>query len=273
MGESLCVVVLNHKNNKDTIEPCLYSILGQEGVRNLELVLVNNGCLPPLIDHEMVLVNVDETSRAIARNFGVLNAHADQIVFLDGDTVLISKDALSYIQSLNSINWGFGAKRFWTYPPGLFEEKRKVYLQKILKMDSEWLLDDARCFFPRGLDPISGYKDLQGYTFPGNFGFVSRELFIEIGGFYEAFQGYGGEDDYFAYCCYKSAPKTFVSLKDLHVLHINHRKVKSNDAEGQNQNGSLLKRLINMNGHSSFNVNVLLGLPDYSGQEVLEQYD
>lgn len=153
----------------------------------------------------------------------------------------------------------------------MFEQNNEEYLEKISQKDFEWLLNAQRAILPSGISRETGERELFDFSFPANFGFVKKELFEKIGGFNESFEGYGVEDDYFAYCLYKESPSSFALLRDkINVLHINH-PIKPSSIEDAIKNNNLYISLLEKEKIKSFNINVLFGIEDYPGEKIIEQ--
>lgn len=206
----ISVVILNRRNElfkEDYIDYSYSSVLNQN-YPNMEVILVNNNSFPIELlcrnnnkGIETKVIDTKDISRGEARNRGVLCSKGEIILFLDDDTIICDSKAVSKIASFTrNKNYGFGAKRFWTYPPGLFELESKKYLEKIKQRDFKWLTDRTRTILPSGIDRITGQRDLLDFSFPANFGYVRRDLFDRVGGFSKEFSGYGSEDDYLGYC-------------------------------------------------------------------------
>ena len=139
--------------------------------------------------------------------------------------------------------------------------------------DREWLLNGERALFPQGLERVSGQKELYHFTFPGNFCFVNKKTFFDIGGYASSFNGYGCEDDYFGYCLYRNHSSGFKLLsEEIAVLHVNHPingGQKMYD-RGLNKNRRTFQRLLSKDWVKAFNINVLFNLPNYKGEPVIE---
>jgi predicted glycosyltransferase involved in capsule biosynthesis len=115
---------------------------------------------------------------------------------------------------------------------------------------------------------------LARFSFPGNFGFVKRDLFEEIGGFDSRFIGYGGEDDFIAYLLFRNCPDGFKFLFDeISVAHINHPIANGKRAAELGQGYEMYMQLLKSQGVKSFNINILFGVPDYEGQQIVEKYE
>jgi hypothetical protein len=208
------------------------------------------------------------TSRSKARNIGVKASKENLLVFLDGDTLLGSPFALEELKKYyDKFSHGYGAKRMWTYPQRYFEKNKEEYLSRLLTRDFEWITEHS--FWPKRLDKVIGFEGLQGYSFPGNFGFISRKLFDKIKGFDERFEGYGGEDDHFAYKAHMTDKKGFKSLFNITVVHIDHPKKETDNLESI-KNGKLFQGILKSGGVESFNIHFLFGIPNFKGEGVIE---
>lgn len=249
---------------------------------DFEIIMVSNSrevdsvcelCLADFPSYSRIIFTED-LPIGMARNEGVSVSSKGIIVFLDGDTIVGEKNTLSQIVDFNrGFSYGYGAKRYWSYPPSYFEKNSSLYLSKIKDNDFDWIFESSRSFLPKGIDINTGHRDLTGFSFIGNFGFVNRSLFERVGGFDNRFQTYGGEDDYLAYRLYREEPDGFKNFSEhLRVLHINHPSFV--DATERNFESSLLlNNLLLEEGISSFNINVLFSIPDYDGEPVLERSD
>ena len=205
---------------------------------------------------------------SIARNLGAFSSEGEVVVFLDGDTILCGDDSLAVVAArAGSAGYGFGAQRYWSYPPGRVEAEFGEYLARTELGAYDWLLAPMRSVLPTGLDRSTGFRDLLDFSFPGNFGFVRRQLFEAVGGFHPGFRSPGWEDDYFAYCLFRQEPAGFAFLGDaLRVLHVNHPR----PMDARSRNRKRYKALLAADGVRAFNINVLLRLSDYPGELVLE---
>jgi len=278
----LSTILLMHPQNKDSIEAVLMSVL-EQNYSDFEVILVDGGkslgkkCKKYTNKYELPakIVNAPlESPISVARNLGVSKSEGDTVIFLDGDTILCDENAFSKIvEHAKHFSHGYGSKRFWTYPPLYFEKNIDAYKSCIKKGEFDWAVDSSRAIWPsNGIDRGSGYRDLQGYSFIGNFGFAQRDLFDSVGGYSTLFKTYGCEDDYLAYCLYKKNPAGFKRLFEIPVLHVNHPVIhKDTGKEGHSSNFELLRSLYLKDGFSFFNINVLFGVPDRADEPVLEK--
>lgn len=265
--KDISLLILYHDSNKNHIEAVLTSVYSQTKFPE-EIILIDNSKNGVNLTNERIKIfKTHDTSRAKARNIGVNVSKNKLLVFLDGDTLLMNPFTLEKIQEYSKdFSHGYGAKRLWTYRE-YFENNKNIFLSKLKNKNFKWLIQNS--FWPEFSSKNNKVKNLIGYSFPGNFGFVSKQLFDKIGGFDERFDGYGGEDDYFAYKLYLSDGNKFKNLFDIQVIHINHPTRKSNSHESK-RNWELFEKIIKGEGVKSFNINILLGLPNFKGEKIIE---
>jgi len=280
---SVSVIVLTHKNPcfpQGYLKHSISSIIYQS-YSPLEIIVANNNQFnikaPQGLQSSNVpfkIINTNNISRGEARNRGIEVSSGEIIVFIDDDTMLCDSEAISKVAKFSrEYSYGFGAKRFWTYPPGLFEAQSKEYLKRIKAKDFEWLLDKKRAILPTGIDRITGLRDLLDFSFPGNFGYIKKSTLSKMGGFSKYFKTYGREDDYLAYCLYKQDTKGFCLLYDyINVLHINHPFAHNRKKiiEESQESRKMYERLLREDGTKSFNINILFGIEDYPKQKILD---
>ncbi len=271
-------IILAHDQDPRIVRTCVEASLNQD-FDDFEIILVNNSTESSQIygkkweGDKVKTIHTGNLSRGQARNNGVYAANGTLLVFLDADTFMCGRNHFSKIAECGeSFSHGYGAKRFWTYPPAQFQSEIEIYRQAISEGDFDWILDEKRAILPKGLDRTSGYRDLKEFTFLANFGFIKKNLFEKIDGFNSNFNDYGGEDDYLAYSCYREDPLGFKLLQDLSVLHVNH-PVPNLGVEWGNGNLGYeqFHKLVKKEGYSAFNINVLFGIPDGENEPVLER--
>lgn len=269
-NKELSLIVLYSDSNKNHIDAVLASIYSQEIIPK-EIILLDNskkGVKP--LDKNIKIVKTKKTSRAKARNTGVKNSKEDILVFLDGDTILGDKNIFEKIKKYSKkFSHGYGARRMWTYPKKYFESNKERYISELLKGNFEWIL--KKSYWPNENFDMTknNVKGLEGYSFPGNFGFASRKLFNEVGGFDERFKGYGGEDDLFAYKLYMKDKKGFKNLFEIRVIHINHPMKKENKSESI-KNWKIYKKILNSEGVDSFNIEVLFNISKFKNKNIIK---
>ena len=264
---NLSLLILYHDSNKSQIGAVIASIYSQIKIPKEIIIIDNSEKGLNKIDKKIKIVKTYNTSRAKARNSGARVSNGDVMIFLDGDTLLGSPLALKRIEKYSKkFSHGYGAKRLWTYKEH-FENNKSIYLSKLQNKDFEYIVRNS--FWSEYSKGEVGFKGLIGYSFQGNFGFISRKLFEKIGGFDERFEGYGGEDDYFAYKAYTSDKEGFKSLFDISVIHINHPKKETDSIESL-KNGKLFEKILKSEGVKAFNINVLYGSPNFKGEKIIE---
>ena len=83
-------------------------------------------------DFQVELVLTDCLSPSAARNIGVKKSDSELIVFIDDDTLLLTRNALSEISRSSASNvQGYGAVRRWTQPLKWFENNAAIILNDI----------------------------------------------------------------------------------------------------------------------------------------------
>lgn len=264
------------------VEHAIASVLNQT-YADLEIIIVdNNTCPSPLYQamlegstREWKIVNTyNNRSVGRARNLGAGSSAGDILIFLDEDTIICADTIFATIAGVSdTYSHGYGARRYWTYPPKHFERHAKQFLTRVKAKDYGWLLDSRHCFLPQGIDRLSGFRDLLEFTFPANFGFVTRRLFDAVGGFDERFKASNWEDDYLAYKLFRADGGRFKLLYDeLSVLHVNHPMVGGYDNPDSafQCNQMLYQALLKEDGIESFNINVLFGIPEVEGEPILD---
>lgn len=267
-------IILAHNQDPKMVGTCIDTILKQD-FDDSETILVNNSTRGSSMYGRrwegVKTINTEDISRGQARNRGVYDSIGELLVFIDADTFACGRDYSSKISRYGeTFSHGYGAKRFWTYPPQQFQNEIEKYREALSEGDIDWVLDEKRAILPKGIDRKSGYRDLKEFTFPTNFGFISRNLFNKVGGFNPEFDEYGGEDDYLAYSCYKADPGGFKLLQELSVLHVNHPVPNLISEWGEGNKGyEIFHNLIEKEGYSAFNINVLFGIPDTENEPVL----
>lgn len=190
------------------------SRLKSQKIQNLAVISsVLNEARRSSISARIISIRKD-FSPGYARNAGAKKACGKFLVFMDDDTILLTKDALARLSKYcQQRSWGFGAKRFWTFPLNWFEKH------------SEDLLGENPLVSMQYRKPVptdrNNNPEIAGFSFIGNFGYCQRELFKVSGGF-PSFRDYGFEDDLLMYKLYKLDPDVAV-LSDISVVHVNHK--------------------------------------------------
>ena len=257
------------------VKATLDSITEQDS-DNFEIILVNNSSITDqrytsLTPHKRNIsyqkILTPNLSRGEARNIGAKMASGDYLLFIDDDTAILDNSAISKIIKLtNNFRYGFGARRFWTKKKRFSNRKVRDLIRSVRDYDKKQLLSTQDIYLPNLL--IGEELHLERYSFPGNFGFVKKSLFENIGGFDKRFKGYGGEDDYLAFLMFKKDPQGFKLLYDLiDVLHLSH--VLSRDETRKfHRNDKIYQDALISEGVKSFDIEKLFGLHYKSGSVI-----
>ena len=220
---------ISAKNN--SLELVLISIENQNIEKNkVEIVFVDNGSTDNTLDFLKkwnkinrsnfgslrICINHERSNRSKTRNLGVESTTGEKILFLDDDTLLVKKNTLAtLLQGYYEKNTFFcGAHRYWTRA-----EWKYTFLKQSLENNAEI---DAIAFLPKGVSRETGYRDLQEYSFIGNFGGMLKDDFIESGGFDSArFPGRQEDVDLMYRLMLKNFSFKFLNdtIKIVHLAH------------------------------------------------------
>jgi len=186
VGSGMISVIVLSKNNGDTLDRCLKSIIESDGDKEVIVVDARSTDNTPQILRkysEKIKVVYDEGKGiGIARNLGVRNSKGDIICFVDADA-FVSKDHFVRIKNFLDKNPEVGVVHVscsMTLPAALsFVGKMEEMLRHARKI--------------MGLEVISSEVMLAG----GCFMAFKREVFNDAGGFWD-FPPYGADDNDFS---------------------------------------------------------------------------
>lgn len=239
---SLSIIVLSfepHISKNNCVEHCLISVFNQE-FSDYEVILVENSNaknnIPQLEtfikkhnkgNNKVTIVNLPlSLSRGSARNEGVKLATGKALIFIDDDTMVISKNAFGIVSTLSSsYDFGCGAKRYWT------DTNWSFIADDMLKAFSN--RDDTYIEIQKNKAPkfVRGSESVvaEEISFIGNFGFCNSDCFKEVGGFPDFPIGCC-EDDYLLFQLASKEYK-FCRLSNVEVLHVYHTISSSRQQE------------------------------------------
>ena len=236
---ALSIIILTHNcysKKGGCIETVLLSILNQSYTQYEIIVIDNNSelenfqklhvftnSIKPKCD--LQVIRNSQNNISIGRNIGVKKAKYETLIFLDDDTVLIDNNTLFLISELSKKSiYGYSAIRYWT-KLGWYEKNKHVI--------DDNMVNGLRDHY--GIDyslPDPSIRDKENNrhlirTYIGNFGFVNRNAFIEIGMWDSSYTGYGVEDDAAAFALFSAYGRPTL-LTEIEVVHITHRISKAN---------------------------------------------
>ncbi len=179
------------QNKKNSLELVLKSIEKQNIDKNkVEIVFVDNGSSDNTLTFiegwrkinfkkygSLQLLFNPDLNRAKSRNMGAEKAEGDKLLFMDDDTMIYNPDALITLISdfYEKHTFFCGAQRYWTLAGWTFEEiKNDLMKNNVI---------DSYAFLPKGISRESGFRDLQEFSFIGNFGGLIKEDFMNVRGF------------------------------------------------------------------------------------------
>ncbi len=235
MRDSFDVIITTRKNAEkhNSIIFTIRTVLNQSLQPNSIIVVENNNYLKTkeLISKEFgeLVVVVDgslhDRNISYCRNLGVKNSLGNVVIFMDDDVLLHRYDVFSkIIHCMKYYDFMCGAKRLWS-PINWF---------KIIDKDFHisHILNILKCksFEPKSINRISGKLSFHNFTFIGNLGAIRREVFNEIGGFDESYEGWGYQDtDLMMRLCYNGYNYELMCNLDIIVYHLSHGVNKSQD--------------------------------------------
>jgi len=166
-----------------------------------EIYIVNNGEIEDSCRHWLKneicpkysarYIEINEASRAKARNVGAAKSSADYLLFCDDD-VVPSDDAIGLaVERSSQEHFCAGARRRF-----LAMKSKKSEILKLVK-EKQW--DGLNCLANDTRIPetslTADYKGIQYHsTYIGCFGLLPKWAFNKVGGFDERFEGWGLED-------------------------------------------------------------------------------
>jgi GT2 family glycosyltransferase len=223
---SVIIPTQNSRNEKSfALFYVLKALLAQDALP-MEVIVVNDHGTDesiPVIQAafpEVVVINSPSSKGNVsaARNHGAKVARGNLLLFLDDDTILPEPDTLAKLAAV-ATHYDFccGADRWWT----------SVYWYKNVRQEQSIssTINTLRSIsvLPRGIDPKIGFRDLNEFTFIGNFGLIRRPVFEAIEGFDERFGGWGLEDtDLMMRLCLNDYRYALLNTLGISVLHLTH---------------------------------------------------
>jgi glycosyltransferase involved in cell wall biosynthesis len=209
-----------------SIAHVIRSVLWQT-VNDLEIIVVDDRGTDNTIDRlaslfpciRIVRSELEINNLGHLRNLGAQEASRDLLLFVDDDTVLGCNNMLEQISDIMRNNdFCCGADRLWTsvsWHNYILSDQSAASVNRTLQDIS---------FLPRGINRINGYRDLNEFTFIGNFGCVKTETFRANGGFdSDNFPGWGLEDtDLMMRLCLKGLNYVVLANKGPSVFHLSH---------------------------------------------------
>lgn len=227
-------------SKKNGLELVLLSIGRQSfSKQNTEIIFVDNDSqddtttfINKWIDENLVdyanlrlVHNHDSVNRSKSRNMGVEHAHGDKLLFIDDDTIIYNKNTLDLLTRRYYIPGLFfcGAQRYWTISGWDYDN----IFQHLIKNSPI----ESIAFLPKGISRETGWRDLQEFSFIGNFGGLMKEDFLKIGGF-DAVRFPGRQEDVDLMFRLVLNNFTYQQLtEDFKVIHLTHPIIASNNVE------------------------------------------
>lgn len=179
----LVSVVIVTRNRLDSLRECLASVFVQD-CPDMEIIVVDNASepdvaaqIPQLFPQVRLLRQEQNLGAAGGRNVGILAARGEICFSMDDDAILLGKDALSRCASY--------FRR---------EEKLAVLALRIVDQHNH----PVRKLIPRR-DRKDVAVDTEGANFSGTGFVVRRDIFVQLGGFWDMLNPYFGEEPDYSY--------------------------------------------------------------------------
>ena len=195
------------------------------------------------------------------RNFGASYSKNNILLFIDDDTVIVDRMAASKICSILDINdFTCGANRYWS---SFYWYK---HVSPLLSINSNLTILKNISILPRGINRAFGFRDLNEFTFMGNFGAIKKEVFQSAGKFGEDFPVYGYEDvDLMMRLCMKGYRSELLCERSIGVIHLTH---PTQTEESLSKNGRTFDEIQQNRGYY-FQANHFFGVYEGDGHAIL----
>jgi GT2 family glycosyltransferase len=154
-----------------------------------------------------------------SRNLAASCGQAKYILFLDDDMILNGSDILhKSLDVASRVDFACGARRLWA----------PFNWAQLIRSDDpiNKLLSTLRhtAFEPLTVNRLSGKNILDHRSYLANYGIISREVFLEVGGFDESYSGWGYQDTDLMYrLCLKGFSYEIFSNHEIEVFHLSHQ--------------------------------------------------
>jgi glycosyltransferase involved in cell wall biosynthesis len=261
----IAIIILTH-NNLTSKHGSLESLLISLSIQNIdisEIVIVDNCSNSAnikwlkLLEKKCLRVNfiyLNTNNIALGRNIGIKETRAQNLIFIDDDTILFKKDTLyELIKYTSGGLYGYSANRLWT-SNNWYEKHKSIFDEKLKNNETDFL--KSICSLPS--PKLRNKKNMRhlSRTYIGNFGFAKRIILDQIGGWNENFIGYGAEDDLMAIDLFLKFGKPIL-LSNIEVIHISHLLNEINYNE-LNANREKLSEILKTKGIKEFHTGRLM---------------
>lgn len=229
----------NHSRKNFSLEYVIRSLLHQS-LPDFNIIVADNGsedetseALRRRFGQKVGLVDTSEytgnlsASRNVAANCG----KAKHILFMDDDMVLRDAETLARtIEVAEEVDFVCGARRLWaplTWPDLVrSDDPIRKFLSTLCHIVYE----------PNSVNRINGKNILDHRSYLANFGMISRDVFNRIGGFDEAYVGWGYQDTDLMYrLCTEEFDYELLANRNIEVFHLAHKVNKSMHYETNRQ--------------------------------------
>ncbi len=263
MNYDLIITSSYNMNKNASLLLTLRSILAQTFLPKSIIVSENNNFLKTkkLIKEEfgnfITVVNATKKFKNISycRNTGFYNTSEQSIVFMDDDVIINNCNTLEHvIKSLKYYDFTCGAIRLWSQFNWQDFIKENYHINHIVN------ILNSNSINTMSIDRINGEFTINDRSFIGHFGAIKRNVFKDIGGFDEQYEGWGYQDtDLMMRLCYKNYKYYLMSQDNISIIHLSHVANKYDDKQKNKELYDLklknLNLLFNLNNFFAYYTN------------------
>src|SRR5258708_28853131 len=224
-------IVISTKDNIRTKSYSLFyvirSLLHQQQL-GLNITIADNGStddtsgmLRKTFGQKIGLIDTSAYSGNISasRNMAAACGTAKHILFLDDDMILNGPETLPKSLAIAStVDFACGARRLWA----------PLNWPKLIRPDDPItkMLSTLRhtAYEPLSINRLSGKNILDNRSYLANFGIISRDVFVKVGGFDQDYLGWRYQDTDLMYrLCVQEYEYAIFSNSGIEVFHLAHQ--------------------------------------------------
>jgi len=183
-------VIIPTKDRLEILKATLKELLNSIKKFNYEIIVVNDSKTDNLNLSEVIVVNNPKSGAASARNYGASIAQGELLLFLDDD-MIVNESALTQIIQLTRNSEKSIYLPNWEYPPLVKEALQKKsfgrFLNKINYTSLKGWIGKETIGWEK--EKLYEHNGMASYCF-----LISKNDFIELGGYNESFPFAGFED-------------------------------------------------------------------------------
>lgn len=206
-------------------------LIDKSRLRNIELVIDSIRRLD--LVKEIIIVEMDDSTkykndddvkkifvrdtgvfnRSKARNIGALHAQANILAFFDIDILV---DEYSLFESISLLNDDIGAVSPWNTMYDVSEDEYNNYTESKGAIIDNCVFKEV--YLDNYFETKVKFRDVNRCLASGNV-FVTKETFNKVGGWPMELNGWGAEDDIFAYLLFRTSGIDILNYPCVHIPH------------------------------------------------------